>query len=339
MPVVERKRDRRGDSVFLVSAQQVILNIGLIAVVMAIPISFVTKSTTATTDVPGWMIIAAIIAVALGIPHGAVDHLTLGASLTWRTALTLGSVYLVVALMAATAVILFPGIAFIAVLAMTVWHFGAGDVEASRELGGAAPETGSTRILHSIAAGSAPVLLPLTSPAAVTTLYAIQPRLAQVFTPALITGVRVAVLALIVITLLVLIQQGRMRAAIELIALAALGFFVAPLLAFAVYFSFWHSLRHTARLAEFRFGTVRPRSIGRILIQGLPALIGTVLVVAVLVTFASSLSISATWLWFGLALVWGLTVPHMVAVSFFDHRRRRAAAPTGLSPTRSALLG
>jgi Brp/Blh family beta-carotene 15,15'-monooxygenase len=172
----------------------------------------------------------------------------------------------------------------------------------------------------------------------VSTLSAIQPRLAQVFTPALITGVRVAVLALVIITLLVLIQQGRMRAAVELMALAALGFFVAPLIAFAVYFSFWHSLRHTARLAEYRFGTVRPRSIGRIFLQGLPALVGTVLVVAVLVAFASSLSISATWLWFGLALVWGLTVPHMAMVSLFDHRRR-ATTPEAISPTRSASLG
>lgn len=338
MSVAELKRDRRGDSVFLVSAPQVILNVGLIAVVMAIPIAIVAKSTTATTHVPGWMVAVAIIAVAIGIPHGAVDHLTLATSLTWRTAVTRGSVYLVVALLSATAVILFPGIAFIAVLAMTVWHFGAGDVEASRELGGAPPETGVTRIMHSIAAGSAPVLLPLTSPAAVSTLSAIQPRLAQVFSPALITGVRVAVLALVIITLLVLIQQGRMRAAVELVALAALGFFVAPLIAFAVYFSFWHSLRHTARLAEYRFGTVRPRSIGRIFIQGLPALVGTILVVAVLVAFASSLSISATWLWFGLALVWGLTVPHMAMVSFFDHRRRTTTTEA-ITPTRSKSLG
>ena len=339
MALAELKHVRRGDSIFLVSAQQVILNIGLFAVAAAIVMSIVTKTTAATTAVPDWMIGAAIVAVALGIPHGAVDHLTLRAALTWRTVLTLGGAYLGVAIVAAAAVILFPGVAFIAVLAMTVWHFGAGDVEASRELAGAAPESGSTRILHAIAAGSAPVLLPLTSPAAVSTLYAIQPRLAQVFTPAVITSVRVAVLALIVITLLVLIQQSRMRSAVELTALAVLGFFVAPLIAFAVYFSFWHSLRHTARLAEYRFGTVRPGSIGRILLQGLPALLGTVVVVAVLVTFASSLSISAIWLWFGLALVWGLTVPHMAMVSFFDRRRRRDALGQGLSPTRSGSLG
>ncbi len=333
MALVEIRHDLRGDSVFLVSGRQVVLNIGLVAVVLAIPISIVTRSTTMTTDVPGWMIGAAIVAIAVGIPHGAVDHLTLGRSLPGRTILGLGIAYLGIALAAAAAVILLPGVAFIAVLAMTVWHFGAGDVEASRELDGAPPETGSTRILHAIAAGSAPVLLPLTSPAAVSTLYAIQPRLAQVFTPALITGVRIAVLSLIVITLVVLIQQGRMRAAIELTALAVLGYVVAPLIAFAVYFAFWHSLRHTARLAEYRFGTVRPRAVGRIFLLGLPALIGTVLVVAVLVSTASSLSISAAWLWFGLALVWGLTVPHMVMVSLFDHHRRRSARPNGLTST------
>jgi len=33
-------------------------------------------------------------------------------------------------------------------------------------------------------------------------------------------------------------------------ALAVLGYVASPLLASAVYFGFWHALRHTARLAD-----------------------------------------------------------------------------------------
>lgn len=322
MALAELSREVRGDRTFTVPPAHVVLNIGLLAVALAVPFSIVTRATTLNTEVSGWVIGAAIVALAVGIPHGAVDHLTLSRSMPLARLLSMGALYLTIAAVAAAAVIAAPGVAFIVVLAMTVWHFGTGDVEASHELDGTPQETGATRVIHALAAGSAPVLLPLTSPSAVSTLTAIQPRLADVFTPAVITSLRTAVLTLIVISLLMLIQQGRTRATVELAALTVLGYVVAPLLAFAIYFGLWHSLRHTARLAEVTYGEITPRTLGRTFAQGLPALIGAIVVVGALAAFASSIAITSAWLWFGLAIVWGLTVPHMAMVAAFDRRQR-----------------
>ena len=320
------RTERRGDRTFIVTPNRVILNIGIAAIAIAIPFSILSRSTTLTTDVSAWVIAAAIFALAIGIPHGAVDHLTMSRALPRKQLLGLAAIYLAIAVAAAAAVIAAPGIAFIVVLAMTVWHFGAGDVEASHELDGTAQETGAPRIIHALAVGSAPVLLPLTSPAAISTLTAIQPRLAEYFTPTVIMVTRTAVLALIVVCLLMLIQQGRTRATLELAALTVLGYVVAPLLAFAIYFGLWHALRHTARLAEHTHGTISAKTIWQTFAQGLPALIGTIAVVGMLAAFASSVTVSGAWLWFGLAIVWGLTVPHMIMVSAFDRRQRRASA-------------
>ena len=320
------RSERRGDRTFTVTANRVILNIGLAAIAIAIPFSILARSTTLTTEVSGWVIAAAIFALAIGIPHGAVDHLTMSRSFPPKQLLGLAGVYLAIAVVAAAAVIAAPGVAFIVVLAMTVWHFGTGDVEASHELDGTPQENGAPRIIHALAVGSAPVLLPLTSPAAVSTLTAIQPRLAEYFTPTVIMVTRTAVLALIVVCLLMLIQQGRTRATLELAALTVLGYVVAPLLAFAIYFGLWHALRHTARLAEHTHGSISARTIWRTFAQGLPSLIGAIAVVGILAALASSFTVSGAWLWFGLAIVWGLTVPHMIMVSAFDRRQRSAAA-------------
>ena len=321
MSLAELSREKRGERIFTVTPNRTILNIGLVAVVAAVPLSIVTRSTTGSSIAPHWIMGVAIIALAMGIPHGAVDYLTLATTRSRRSLLLMGAAYLGLAVAAAAAVMAAPGPAFVLVLIMTVWHFGTGDVEAGHELDGTPPETGITRVIHALAAGSAPVLLPLTSPAAISTLQQIQPRLADVFTPALITGVRTAVFTLIVVALLMLIEQGRLRAALELAALTVLGYVVAPLLAFAIYFSLWHSLRHTARLSLHACGGVSARSIGRTFLLGLPALLGTMVVVGVIVAITASATISAAWLWIGLALVWGLTVPHMTLVALFDHHQ------------------
>jgi Brp/Blh family beta-carotene 15,15'-monooxygenase len=325
---------KRGSSAFTGTANRTVLNIGLVAVIVAVPLSILARSTTVSTGTPDWLIAVAIVALAIGIPHGAVDYLTFATLIPRHRALVVGAAYLGLAIAATVAVLTAPGPAFIIVLAMTVWHFGTGDVEASHELDGTPQETGVTRVIHAIAAGSAPVLLPLTSPAAVSTLMEIQPRLAELFTPALISSVRIAVFTIIVVALVMLIKQGRLRAALELVALTVLGYVVAPLLAFAIYFSFWHSLRHTARLSLHAYGSVSARSIGRTFLHGVPALVGTILVVGLLAALTPSVAISATWLWIGLALVWGLTVPHMAFVALFDRQQHRNAPSAPGTPLR-----
>ena len=302
-----------------------ILNIGLVTVLLAIPFAVVSRSTVLTNDIPVWVIAVAIFALGLGVPHGAVDHLTMSKSLPINALIGLGLIYLALAALATAAVIAAPAFAFIVVLGMTIWHFGTGDVEASHELDGTPQEKGTIRILHVLAVGSAPVLLPLTSPAAVSTLTLIQPQLAELFTPTAIITIRATVLTLVVITMVLLIHREQTRATWELAALTAVGYFVTPLLAFAIYFGLWHALRHTARLAQHSYGAMSLATIGRTFAQGIPALVGFIIVVGLLAAYSSALDSTGTWLWFGLALVWGLTVPHMIMVSAFDRRQRMEA--------------
>lgn len=306
----------------------VVLNIGLIAAGLAVLVSLLTRTTAATTSVGPLPIAIALLALVVGIPHGAVDNLTLTRRLTTRERFLGALMYVTIAAIAAGAIITWPGMAFVVVLAMTVWHFGTGDVEATRELQGLPPIRSWVRIPYAIALGSAPVLLPLTSPAAVATLTAIEPRLAAVMSEQVIVGTRVAVLTLIVGCLLWLIQQGDIRGAIELFALTVVGYVASPLIAFAVYFGFWHALRHTARLAQVSEGSVNVRSLLRVSRGGIPSVIGFIAIVTILVTFLDPSIAMGPALWFGLAIIWGLTVPHMILVARFDARMRRERSLT-----------
>jgi beta-carotene 15,15'-dioxygenase len=306
-----------------VSKATIVLNIGLITAGLAVALSLVSDTTSTSTEIGPVPIALTLLALLVGIPHGAVDHLTLARRLTLRERLVGAAAYLALAAGAAAAILVWPGATFLAVIAMTVWHFGTGDVEATRELEHRPPITGAGRIAYAIALGSAPVLLPLTSPAAVATLTAIEPQLATVMSPSVASGVRYAVVLLIVLCLLWLIQRGDLRGALELGALAILGLVAAPLIAFAVYFGFWHALRHTARLAEATQGTITLKSMVRVTRAGLPSVVGFVAVVVALMAFTDPAQVVGPALWFGLAVIWGLTVPHMLLVARFDSRMRR----------------
>lgn len=301
---------------------QAILRIGVVAAGLACVVSVFSGATATSTTISPAAIAVALIALIIGIPHGAVDTLTLAGPISRGRRLRLTGLYLAVAAVAALAIYAWPGPAFVAVLAMTVWHFGTGDVEATRELRGLPPIRGAARIAYALALGSAPVLLPLTSPAAVSTLVAIEPRLAMVMTEPVIAATRLSVLLLVIGTMLWLIHTGDLSGAIELMALAVLGYVATPLLAFAVYFGFWHSLRHTARLAEVTYGRLDATSLLKVMRGGVPALVGFVVVVVGLALLVDPTRAVGPMLWIGLVVVWGLTVPHMLFVARFDARMR-----------------
>ncbi len=302
------------------------LNIGLVAVFLAVLLSFAVGATALTPHAPNWLLLIALVALAVGVPHGAVDHLTFRGALTARQFTALALIYTLVAGLGTAAIIAAPVPSFLIVLAATVWHFGTGDAEATSALHGTPPECGLARVVIALALGSAPVLLPLTSPASTSTLALIEPHLAQLVTPVTIVVVRTVVFVVIGTALSMLIRRHQHRAALELVALTALGCLASPLLAFAVYFGLWHALRHTARLAQHTYGYVSVKTIGLTFRQGIPSLIGFVFVVGVLVSRSASFASSGAWMWFGLAIMWGLTIPHMVLVAAFDRRGRSTSA-------------
>ena len=304
-----------------------VLNIGPILMWCAIVVSVLTQVTATSTNIGPIPAVLALIALALGIPHGAADNLTLVHALSWRDWIRLGVIYVSITAAAAIVIIAFPAFGFILVLAMTVWHFGTGDVEATSELQGKVPVTGKFRILYALALGSAPVLLPLTSPAALSTVISLEPRLALIYSNPATTITRGIVLTLIVVTIAALIHRGEIRGAFELFTVTILGLVVSPFIAFAVYFAFWHAVRHTARLASATSGAVTVRSLATVTKIGIPSLLGFIVILIGLTHFWGPAALSGTILWIGLAIVWGLTVPHMWFVSRFDNRIRAERSP------------
>ena len=303
------------------------LNLGPAFAWIVIIASLLTGVTSSSLNIGPIPAALALIALAIGIPHGAADHLTLVHALSLRGWIRLVVVYVSIAAAAALSIIAFPVIGFVLVLAMTVWHFGTGDVQATAELQGKMPVTGGKRIIYALALGSAPVLLPLTSPVAMSTVVSLEPRLALLYSGPAATIVRVIVLTLIALTLVVLISRGAFRAAFELLTLTALGLIASPFIAFAVYFGLWHAARHTARLAQVTSGVITVRSVAAVTKIGIPSLIGFIALLVALTFFVGDDSLTGTVLWLGLAVVWGLTVPHMWFVSHFDRRLQATLIP------------
>jgi len=304
------------------STPVVVLAVGPVLVALTVAASLVGGATAWSPSVPSWALAVALVALVLGVPHGAVDHLTLVGSSGTRTGALGRLLYVGTAAVAALLVMLVPGPAFVVVLGMSVWHFGSGDVEAAADLSGRARRPRAARVVLALALGSAPVLLPLTGPSAVSTLRLIHPQLAVVLTPVVMSVTRYAVLCVIALAVTLLVRSGDRRGAGELVLLSVLGVVASPLVAFAVYFASWHALRHTARLAADPVGIVRPAALARTFAAGLPALVVTIVVAAVCVLGFRGHAVLSTWLWVGLALVWGLTVPHMVVVARFDRDRQ-----------------
>ena len=300
----------------------VVLGIGPVLVALTVTASLVGGATAWAPNVPSWALAVALGALVLGVPHGAVDHLALARSPGAGISPLGRLLYVGAAAVAALLVVLSPGPAFVVVLGMSLWHFGSGDVEAIADLSGRARPRRAARVVLALALGSAPVLLPLTGASAVGTLRLINPQLAVVFTPAVMSVTRYAVLCVIAVALALLVRAGDRRGAGELVLLSVLGLVASPLVAFAVYFASWHALRHTARLAADRVGIVRPVALARTFAAGVPALVVTVVVAAACVLGFREHAVLGTWLWVGLALVWGLTVPHMVVVARFDRDRQ-----------------
>ena len=271
----------------------------------------------------GWQVVVAIIALAIGIPHGALDHLV---TLPKAAPLKMASfilIYVAVAVVAVIGILQFNTIGFIIVLFMSAIHFGIGDAafisEIDRRTG---PATKLNRWFYIPAAGFTPVFIPLVNSASTDALASVNPALIN-WHQGFDSQILIAVTTFSLLAILVMIVNKRNREAVDLTLLLLLAHIAPPLIAFAVYFGCWHAMRHTARLT-----LSLPRSIQNLeqglnkkafsnaVIPGFPALVGTFLVAAVMAL--SGQSFSDDFFWMALVVVWALTVPHMVVTAKLD---------------------
>ena len=271
----------------------------------------------------GWQVVIAVIALAIGIPHGALDHLvTLPKAQPKKMAIFI-VIYVAVAVVAVIGILQFNTVGFIIVLFMSAIHFGIGDAAFISEIDKRSnTERKLNRWLYIPAAGFTPVFIPLVNSASTQALASVNPALINWHqgydSEILLTVTSFAVLAIVVMGL-----TKRYREVLDLTLLLLLAHLAPPLIAFAVYFGCWHAMRHTARLTlslprsieGLNQGMLR-KAFSRAVIPGLPALIGT-FVVAGIMAFSGQ-DFSDEFFWMALVVVWALTVPHMVVTAKLD---------------------
>ena len=273
-----------------------------------------------------WQVVIALIALAIGIPHGALDHLvTLPRSSIVKMTLFI-ALYVAIAIIAVWAILNWNTAGFIAVVAMSALHFGIGDAAFISELDRSANQSASPRLAQFLYAGSAgliPVVIPLTNQMSTSALNAVNPALLNWhggFAEELNNLVTIFFLLALAIQLL----SKRYRDGLDLSILFLLATLTPPLVAFAAYFGLWHAMRHTARLTlnlkssqNFVSQGNAAKAFIQAVIPGLPALVGTFIVSLALAAFSPE-RLSDELLWLLLVVVWALTVPHMMVTARLD---------------------
>ena len=272
-----------------------------------------------------WQVVIAIIALAVGIPHGALDHLiTLPRTKPVKMAIFI-AIYIFIAMVAIWAILQWNVWGFIAVVIMSATHFGIGDSAYIAELNNLDGKKRSRLATwsYALAAGCVPVVIPLINSRSTEALEKVNPALVN-WHQGLDSEILIAIALVSTVAVLILARERQYRDLVDLISLISLVSFAPPLVAFATYFGCWHAMRHTARLTSLLpksqafYGQGRSfKAFQMAVIPGLPALVGTLIFVLVLAAFARE-SISDKFLWLTLVTIWALTVPHMLVTSRLD---------------------
>ena len=271
----------------------------------------------------GWQVIIAVVALAIGIPHGALDHLvTLPKAQPKKMALFI-VVYVAVAIVAVIGILKFNTVGFILVLFMSAIHFGIGDAAFINEIDKRTDSASKlNRFFYIPAAGFTPVFIPLVNSASTEALASVNPALIN-WHKGFDSEILLAITAFTIFAIGVMAIGKRYREVVDLTLLLLLAHLAPPLIAFAVYFGCWHAMRHTARLTlslprsieNLTQGMLR-KSFSNAVIPGLPALIGTFIVAALLAL--SGRDFTDEFFWMALVVVWALTVPHMAVTAKLD---------------------
>ena len=299
-----------------------IRNFSSVAILAGIILSLIFSQVLGESSMQ-WQVVIAIAALAIGIPHGALDHLvTLPKS---RPLVMAGfiAVYVLIAIVAVIAILEFNVVGFIFVLVMSAVHFGIGDAAFISELDRRQPvAVRLPRAIYAISAGSIPVLIPLVNSASTDALAQVNPSLIdwhQGYDQEILT----VVITIACISIARLIVRKRIREAVDIGLLLALALLAPPLIAFALYFGCWHAMRHTARLTlslessqrAYESGNIRSAFL-KAVIPGIPALVGTFFIAAILAIRGQEFN--DDFFWMALVVVWALTVPHMAVTAKLD---------------------
>jgi len=201
--------------------------------------------------------------VLFGLPHGAVDHLAparaAGEAVTGRWLAAVGAVYLLLGGAYAVLWMIAPVASAALFVAMTVFHWGQGDLYALDALGSTHLDSAGVRAGTVLVRGGLPMLVPLLRYPeryravvdAWVALFGGGLGAAWLFAPDTRIALGLGFATLTVGTLAAgyrASDRGWRRDAAETGLLWVYFLVVPPLVAVGVYFCVWHSLRHVGRL-------------------------------------------------------------------------------------------
>ena len=340
--VVERDREQFG-------ARQRLARVTLLPAWLLIGVLTVVSLVGLSVPIPFRYGVLLVTLVVLGLPHGAVDHLSVARALdvspTLRFLASFSIVYLAIGAAYAVVWFLAPGVAFLFFIALTWFHWGQGDLYTMSTLfGGQSSRGRGLAALSILVRGGLPMLVPLLAfperyaAVARTVVSLFDPTRADWFAPLFTTDVRLALgVAFGACTALTLVvgaraEMSRRAWRLDVGETLLLWLFFAtvpPVLAIGVYFAVWHSLRHVARLVELDDialaaldrGAVRQAG-RRFARDAIPATVGALLLfgglaLAVPATPADLQAVGGLYL----VLLAVLTLPHVVVVSGLDVRQ------------------
>jgi len=271
-------------------------------------------------------IIIAVIALLIGIPHGAIDHLITIPRESHVRFISFIIFYVLLAIAAGFAIATWNQIGFQLILVISALHFGFGDGAFKSEWNesrGIAKDSFPKLCTYALPAGFLPVILPLTDPRALAALNRINPEIAD-WSGSLNQSLRNLTLVLALVGFLFLLLIKNFQSSIDLLLLITLSLLTPPLIAFAVYFGCWHAVRHTARLVpklpkaiSFAHSGNSFKAFLSAVIPGLYAVIGSIFIAFGLMVFRPEYFDTGL-LWTVLVIIWALTIPHMLTTAKFD---------------------
>jgi Brp/Blh family beta-carotene 15,15'-monooxygenase len=286
-----------------------------------------------------WGLGVLAVGVLVGLPHGAVDHLVPdwvagrpGRML--RPGVLVG--YAVTALVALGALLVTPVVSLLLLFVVSAVHFGMGEVAFDAERSGTPWRPALRDVAPVVGLGGLPIAVPLARwpEEADRVLAALSPELPGLLTP----GVRQAALAVVGVALLGTVSgalaRGRPGWAAEAGLLAALFTLAPPAAAFGAYFGGWHAVRHIGRLLAVDPRNGEDLAAGRLGVPLLRYATAAAVPTGVALAGIALLVLSAQrpdWTAGALAVLLGLTVPHMAVVALLD---RRAPARLPHQPVR-----
>ncbi len=272
-----------------------------------------------------------------GVPHGAADHviaayLAGGRPMSLVVAVYGGMTAGVWALLRWA-----DPAALIAVVALSALHFGLGELEVAHRLNGWRPPLAVECAI--VVAGCGPLVLPLArcGDQMRTVATTISPGLARALAWAPVpTGLVVMWLLAALVAVVAALRSAHPGVAFDIVIPGAVGMLAPPLLAFAVWFGGWHSLRHGARMLAAEPGCTALLTAGRrraaalrlIRLAALPSL-AALTALAALAWFTATTGNPSAVVADVLRLLLALTVPHAVVVSWADRNTHRQSVTPG----------